>query len=109
MGSLMAPCYDRGARAGTAEPEIHLPTGHLAYGDVMRLCTRNGCRDHARVSLTFQYASSVIWLDHLADERQPGVYELCDTHWRRFVSPNGWQIDDRRRVDVLPFVHRLAG
>lgn len=105
----MAPCYDRGARGGTAEPEIHLPAGHLAYGDAMRLCTRNGCRDHARVSLTFQYASSVIWLDHLADERQPGVYELCDTHWRRFVSPNGWQIDDRRRVDVLPFVHRLAG
>jgi hypothetical protein len=75
----------------------------------MRLCTRNGCRDHARVSLTFQYASSVIWLDHLTDERQAGVYELCETHWQRFVSPNGWRIDDRRRVDVLPFVHRLAG
>jgi hypothetical protein len=59
--------------------------------------------------LTFQYASSVIWLDHLTDERHPGVYELCETHWQRFVSPNGWHIDDRRRVDVLPFVHRLAG
>lgn len=75
----------------------------------MRLCTRNGCREHARVTLSFQYATSVVWVDHLADERLPGVYELCDVHWDRFAAPNGWSLDDRRRAAVLPFVHRLAG
>jgi len=75
----------------------------------MRLCTRNGCREHARTSITFHYPSSVIWLDHLADERVAGVYEFCEAHLQRFVSPSGWRLEDRRRVDVLPFVHRLAG
>lgn len=75
----------------------------------MRTCTRNGCRETAHVALVFQYATSVIWIDHLADERQPNVYEFCDTHWKRFAAPSGWTIDDLRRADVLPFVHRLAG
>jgi hypothetical protein len=34
---------------------------------------------------------------------------LCDKHWQRFAPPNGWTLDDRRRAEVLPFVHRLAG
>ena len=88
---------------------IHDLTTRVAYRGDMRLCTRNGCREHARVSLTFHYSSSVIWLDRLADERTPGVYEFCDAHFDRFVSPNGWRLEDRRRVEVLPFVHRLAG
>ena len=24
-------------------------------------------------------------------------------------APSGWSLDDRRRAEVLPFVHRLAG
>ena len=75
----------------------------------MRRCTRSGCRDHARLTLTFNYATSVVWIDHLHDEREPSAYELCDTHWSRFNAPNGWRLEDRRRVEVLPFVHRLAG
>jgi hypothetical protein len=34
---------------------------------------------------------------------------LCDKHRQRFAPPNGWTLDDRRRAEVLPFVHRLAG
>lgn len=75
----------------------------------MRTCTRSGCREPAEVSLEFQYASSTIWIDDLADEREPNVYELCAKHWSRFVPPGGWSLDDRRRAEVLPFVHRLAG
>ena len=74
-----------------------------------RLCTRNGCREEARVALTFQYANSVIWVDHLSDERRPQVYEFCEIHWNRFAPPTGWTLEDRRRTVVLPFVHRLAG
>jgi len=75
----------------------------------MRSCTRNGCREESHVMVVFQYATSSIWVDHLADERQPNVYEFCATHWQRFQPPSGWSMDDRRRAEVLPFVHRLAG
>jgi hypothetical protein len=75
----------------------------------MRRCTRNGCRDHARLTLTFNYSTSVIWIDHLQEVREPSAYELCDLHWSRFNAPAGWRLEDRRRVEVLPFVHRLAG
>jgi hypothetical protein len=61
------------------------------------------------VALEFQYASSTIWIDHPGDEREPNVYEFCGKHWSRFSPPNGWTIDDRRRVDAVPFAHRLAG
>ncbi len=75
----------------------------------VRSCTRSGCREVAEVSLEFQYASSTIWVDYLAKEREPNVYDLCIKHWQRFVPPSGWSLDDRRRAEVLPFVHRLAG
>ena len=75
----------------------------------MRSCTRSGCREEAHIALAFQYASSTIWVDHLGDERPHNVYELCTKHWQRYAPPSGWSLDDRRRADVLPFVHRLAG
>ena len=75
----------------------------------MRTCTRSGCRETPEVSLEFQDSSSTIWIDDLAGEREPNVYELCAQHWSRFAPPSGWSLDDRRRADVLPFVHRLAG
>ena len=75
----------------------------------MRSCTRSGCRETAHISLTFQYNTSVVWINHVQNEREMHVYELCDKHWQRFAPPNGWTLDDRRRAEVLPFVHRLAG
>ncbi|MFM9036485.1 MAG: DUF3499 family protein [Actinomycetota bacterium] len=75
----------------------------------MRSCTRNGCREVAHVMVVFHYPSSTIWIDHLEDQREPNVYEFCSTHWSRFQPPSGWSMDDRRRAEVLPFVHRLAG
>ncbi|MBM3828152.1 MAG: DUF3499 family protein [Actinobacteria bacterium] len=75
----------------------------------MRSCTRNACREVPHVTLVFHYPSSTIWVDQLSDERQPNEYEFCVTHWQRFQPPSGWSLDDRRRAEVLPFVHRLAG
>ena len=58
--------------------------------------------------LVFQYATSTIWVDHLADEREHNVYEFCSTHWQRFQPPSGWSMDDRRRAEVLPFARAIA-
>ncbi|MEN9802164.1 MAG: hypothetical protein RLZ37_1289 [Actinomycetota bacterium] len=88
---------------------IHHWLGAFPYRCDVRSCTRSGCRETAEVSLEFQYSSSTIWIDDLADEREPNVYELCAKHWSRFAPPSGWSLDDRRRAEVLPFVHRLAG
>ena len=89
--------------------DIHHWNTGIAYLWLVRSCTRSGCRETAEVALEFQYASSSIWIDDVAPEREPNVYELCGKHWARFAPPNGWSVDDRRRVDVIPFVHRLAG
>jgi hypothetical protein len=75
----------------------------------MRSCTRSGCRENSHIALAFQYSSSTIWIDHIGDERLPNIYELCAKHWQRFAPPSGWSLDDRRRAEVLPFVHRLGG
>lgn len=89
--------------------DIHHQPPLFPYLLSVRSCTRSGCREDAEVSLEFQYASSTIWIDHLAGEREPNVYELCAKHWSRFNPPSGWSLDDRRRAEVIPFVHRLAG
>ncbi len=88
---------------------IHQRRPTIPYLFGMRSCTRSGCRETAHISLTFQYNTSVVWINHVQNERDMHVYELCDKHWQRFAPPNGWTLDDRRRAEVLPFVHRLAG
>ncbi len=98
-------------RAPRTEPQagIHQNRVIFAYFGGMRSCTRSGCREVSHVALAFQYSTSTIWIDYLADERLSNVYELCAKHWQRFAPPSGWSLDDRRRAEVLPFVHRLAG
>ena len=93
----------------TRDSDIHQKGGFFSYILPMRLCTRSGCQEKAHISLAFQYATSVIWIDHLHEQRESHIYELCTKHWQRFAAPTGWSVDDRRRADVLPFVHRLAG
>ena len=91
------------------DTDIHHRHGAIPYLCDVRSCTRSGCREAPEVSLEFQYSSSTIWIDDVADEREPNVYELCSKHWSRFAPRSGWSLDDRRRAEVLPFVHRLAG
>lgn len=97
------------ARRTNDRAGIHQTSAIFAYFEGMRSCTRSGCREISHIALEFQYSTSTIWIDHLADERLPNVYELCAKHWQRFAPPSGWSLDDRRQADVLPFVHRLAG
>ncbi|MEI8391460.1 MAG: DUF3499 family protein [Actinomycetes bacterium] len=93
----------------TWEPDIHQSSALFPYILAMRSCTRSGCQENAHISLAFQYATSVIWIDYLHEQRESHIYELCAKHWQRFAPPTGWNLDDRRQADVVPFVHRLAG
>lgn len=76
-----------------------------------RQCSRTGCAEPATVTLSYQYARSIVWLDDLASERDPHSYDLCQRHSARLSVPNGWRLEDRRssRQLVSAASGRLAG
>jgi hypothetical protein len=76
-----------------------------------RQCSRTGCAEQAIATLSYQYARSQVWLDELAEERDPHSYDLCQRHAARLSVPNGWRLEDRRERMVLAYaaVPRLAG
>ena len=61
-----------------------------------RQCSRSGCAELATVTLSYQYARSIVWLDDLYEEREPHAYDLCQRHTARLSVPNGWRLEDRR-------------
>jgi hypothetical protein len=63
--------------------------------DVMRICSRTGCRWPAAVSLSFRYASRQAWLLDLHDP-DPSFYDLCPHHADVLVVPRGWNRVDQR-------------
>jgi Protein of unknown function (DUF3499) len=75
-----------------------------------RQCSRTGCAAHADATLTYQYARALVWIDDLADERDPHSYDLCPRHAARLSVPNGWRLEDRRpdRELVGAGAHRVA-
>lgn len=76
-----------------------------------RQCSRTGCAESAVVTLSYQYARSIVWLDDLIAERDPHCYDLCQRHTARLSVPNGWRLEDRRSRRVLAYAAapRLAG
>ncbi|MEA2829203.1 MAG: hypothetical protein QOG43_3642 [Actinomycetota bacterium] len=60
-----------------------------------RLCARPGCGEAATASLTFQYATSTVWLDDLG-VKEPHSIDLCGRHADRLAAPKGWTGHDRR-------------
>lgn len=63
-----------------------------------RQCSRSGCSDLAAVTLSYHYATSQVWIDHLTPEREPHLYDMCDRHADRLSVMRGWHLDDRRGV-----------
>lgn len=61
------------------------------------------------MTLTYQYARSLVWLDDLTAERDPHEYDLCETHADRLKPPSGWHLEDRRRRTHVYDAGRLAG
>jgi hypothetical protein len=60
----------------------------------MRQCSRPGCAEPATVTLTYQYASAVVWLEDLHVEREPHNYDLCQRHAAHLSVPHGWRLED---------------
>jgi len=69
---------------------------------MQRQCSRTGCAEAATVTLTYQYGRAQVWLDDLTDEREPHGYDLCERHSARLSVPNGWRLEDRRRIGLRP-------
>ena len=76
-----------------------------------RQCSRTGCAEQAIATLSYQYARSLVWVDELADERDPHSYDLCQRHTVRLSVPNGWRLEDRRvrQQFAAAAAPRLAG
>jgi hypothetical protein len=48
------------------------------------------------MTLSYQYARAIVWLDDLLTDRDPHSYDLCQRHSARLTVPNGWRLEDRR-------------
>lgn len=60
-----------------------------------RYCARPGCGAPATAVLTFQYATSTVWLLD-PGEPDPAAIDLCTRHADRLSPPRGWTAHDRR-------------
>jgi hypothetical protein len=61
-----------------------------------RTCAKPGCNTSASATLTYDYANSTAWLEHLDDEAHPMRYDLCHDHAAALTVPRGWALQDRR-------------
>jgi hypothetical protein len=77
--------------------------------NMSRQCSRQGCAHSATVTLSYQYARSLVWLDDLSAERDPHTYDLCEMHADRLKPPSGWHLEDRRHRVYVYSAGRLAG
>lgn len=62
-----------------------------------RQCSRTGCRAEAAVTLTYDYADSLVAVGPLSPMPDPHGYDLCAAHDQRLTVPHGWS--------VLRYVH----
>lgn len=70
-------------------------------------CSRPACQRSPAATLTYDYASRVATVDHLAPSH-PMQYDLCVEHTERLSVPNGWSLVDRRIGNVVDLHGRIA-
>ncbi|MDH3706157.1 MAG: DUF3499 domain-containing protein [Acidimicrobiia bacterium] len=61
-----------------------------------RSCARPTCAEPAATTLSYDYAASTVWVDHLEVDDHPMNHDLCLGHADRLVVPQGWLLEDRR-------------
>ena len=61
-----------------------------------RICAKPGCDRPAVATLSYNYAESVVWVEHLAPEAHPMVHDLCGEHADHLRVPVGWDRRDAR-------------
>jgi hypothetical protein len=69
--------------------------------DVLRSCTKTGCRWPAAASLSYRYATRQVWLLDLAGTPDPSLYDLCPHHADDLRVPRGWDCVDERTVQPV--------
>jgi len=69
-------------------------------------CARPGCGGSAAASLTYDYASRTVWLDHPGDGPEGG-WGMCAAHAETLTVPVGWALTDRRRP-IIPLRPQIA-
>lgn len=79
----------------------------LASPAVSASCSRPACQRSPAATLTYDYASRVATVDHLAPSH-PMQYDLCAEHTERLSVPNGWSLVDRRIGSVVDLHGRIA-
>ena len=57
-----------------------------------RLCSKAACSETAVATLSFDYQLSTAVIGMLSPMPEPGCYDLCLDHQRKFVPPQGWQL-----------------
>ena len=57
--------------------------------------------------MSYDYSSRTVWVDDLASEADPNIYDLCPVHADRQGVPQGWSRTDRRVTIVRPFYSRI--
>ena len=57
-----------------------------------RLCSKAACSESAVATLSFDYQLSTAVIGMLSPRPEPGCYDLCLVHQRKFVPPQGWQL-----------------
>jgi hypothetical protein len=77
-------------------------------GRMTRSCARPGCGEQASATFGYDYANSTVFLDALADESHPAVYDVCRRHADSMSVPRGWHLVDRRRGHATLAGHLTA-
>ncbi len=66
-----------------------------------RPCARPTCSKPAAATLSYDYAGSQVWIDHLTIDDHPMQHDLCLTHADKTTPPVGWLLTDRRHITYL--------
>lgn len=61
-----------------------------------RGCARPSCSAQAAATLSYDYATSQVWIEHLHLERHPMTHDLCLRHADTLTVPVGWIRRDLR-------------
>jgi hypothetical protein len=73
-----------------------------------RSCARPGCGEQASATFGYDYAHGTVFLDVLAEEAHPAVYDICRRHADSMGVPRGWHLVDRRRGPATLAGHLTA-
>lgn len=79
------------------------------FSHMRRRCSRACCNEPAVLTMSYQYATAIVWIDDLAELNDPHAYDLCERHGQRFAPPSGWRLEDRRNRFRVVLPSQLAG